>query len=48
MGGALIFAVGLAVIAGLYFRTNVSRVLLFWAAFESELLTKTLRHRASR
>src|ERR1700704_4593874 len=31
--GALVFAAGLAVIAGLYFGTNVSRVLLFWAAF---------------
>src|SRR5712675_266795 len=32
-GGALVFAAGLAVIAGLYFWTNASRVLLFWAAF---------------
>jgi uncharacterized membrane-anchored protein len=32
-GSALVFAAGLAVIAGLYFWTNVSRVLLFWAAF---------------
>jgi uncharacterized membrane-anchored protein len=32
-GGALIFAAGLAVIAGLYVWTEVSRVLLFWAAF---------------
>jgi uncharacterized membrane-anchored protein len=32
-GGALVFAAGLAVIAGLYFWTNMSRVLLFWAAF---------------
>jgi uncharacterized membrane-anchored protein len=32
-GGALIFAAGLAVIAALYFWTEVSRVLLFWAAF---------------
>lgn len=31
--GALVFAAGLALIAGLYFWTNVSRVLLFWAAF---------------
>ncbi len=38
-GGALIFAAGLAVIAGLYFWTNVSRVLLFWAAF---ILTRPL------
>jgi uncharacterized membrane-anchored protein len=32
-GGALVFAAGLAVIAGLYFWTNVSRVVLFWSAF---------------
>jgi Repeat of Unknown Function (DUF347) len=32
-GAALIFAVGLAVVAGLYVWTNMSRVLLFWAAF---------------
>jgi uncharacterized membrane-anchored protein len=32
-GGALVFAAGLAVVAGLYFWSNVSRVLLFWAAF---------------
>ena len=32
-GGAFVFAAGLAVIAGLYVWTNVSRVLLFWAAF---------------
>jgi len=38
-GGALIFAVGLAVIAGLYFWTNVSHVLLFWSAF---ILTRPL------
>jgi uncharacterized membrane-anchored protein len=38
-GGALIFAAGLAVIAGLYFWSNVSRVLLFWAAF---ILTRPL------
>src|SRR4051794_25916666 len=30
-GGTLVFAAGLAVIAGLYFWTNVSRVVLFWA-----------------
>jgi uncharacterized membrane-anchored protein len=29
-GGALVFAAGLAVIAGLYFWSGVSRVLLFW------------------
>ena len=38
-GGALIFAVGLAVIAALYFWTRVSRVTLFWAAF---ILTRPL------
>jgi uncharacterized membrane-anchored protein len=32
-GGALVFAAGLAVIAGLYYWTQVSHVLLFWAAF---------------
>jgi len=32
-GGALVFTAGLANIAGLYFWTNVSRVMLFWAAF---------------
>ena len=38
-GGALVFAACLAVIAGLYFWSNVSRVLLFWAAF---ILTRPL------
>jgi uncharacterized membrane-anchored protein len=38
-GGALIFAGGLAVVLGLYFWSNVSRVLLFWAAF---ILTRPL------
>jgi uncharacterized membrane-anchored protein len=38
-GGALVFAGALAVIAGLYFWTNVSHVLLFWAAF---ILTRPL------
>jgi uncharacterized membrane-anchored protein len=37
--GALVFAAGLAVIAGLYFWSSVSRVLLFWAAF---ILTRPL------
>ena len=37
--GALVFAAGLAVIAILYFRTSVSRVTLFWAAF---ILTRPL------
>jgi len=31
--GALVFGAGLAVLAILYFTTNLSRVLLFWAAF---------------
>ena len=38
-GGTLVFAAGIAVIAFLYFRTTVSRVLLFWAAF---ILTRPL------
>ena len=38
-GGALVFAAGLAVIAALYYWTNVSRVALFWAAF---ILTRPL------
>ena len=38
-GGALVFGVGLAALAALYFRTNISRVLLFWAAF---ILTRPL------
>ena len=38
-GGALVFAAGLAVLAALYFWTNVSRVFLFWAAF---ILTRPL------
>jgi uncharacterized membrane-anchored protein len=38
-GGALVFAAGLAILAGLYFWTSVSRVLLFWAAF---ILTRPL------
>ncbi len=37
--GALVFAAGLAVIAGLSFWTSLSRVLLFWAAF---ILTRPL------
>jgi uncharacterized membrane-anchored protein len=39
LGGAGIFAAALAILAGLYFWTNVSRVLLFWAAF---ILTRPL------
>jgi uncharacterized membrane-anchored protein len=38
-GGAIIFAGSLAVLAYLYYRTDVSRVLLFWAAF---ILTRPL------
>jgi len=38
-GGALLFAAGLAAIAGLYYWTNVSRVVLFWSAF---ILTRPL------
>jgi uncharacterized membrane-anchored protein len=38
-GGALVFAAGLGVIAAAYFATNVSRTLLFWAAF---ILTRPL------
>ena len=37
--GSLVFAAGLAVIAGAYFYTNVSRTLLFWTAF---ILTRPL------
>ena len=32
-GGALVFGVALAIVAVGYYRTNVSRVTLFWAAF---------------
>jgi uncharacterized membrane-anchored protein len=39
LGGAIVFATGLAVVAGLYFWTNISHVLLFWAAF---ILTRPL------
>jgi uncharacterized membrane-anchored protein len=38
-GGALVFAGGLAIVAGLYYWTNVSHVLLFWSAF---VLTRPL------
>ena len=37
--GALVFAAGLAVLAVVYYRTNISRVFLFWAAF---ILTRPL------
>jgi uncharacterized membrane-anchored protein len=39
MGGALIFGSGLVIIAALYYRTKISRVGLFWAAF---ILTRPL------
>src|SRR4051812_33574570 len=38
-GGALVFGAALALLALLYFTTNVSRVFLFWAAF---ILTRPL------
>jgi uncharacterized membrane-anchored protein len=38
-GGALLFGAGLAVLAVLYFWTDISRVTLFWAAF---ILTRPL------
>jgi uncharacterized membrane-anchored protein len=38
-GGALVFAVALAIVAALYFWTSVSHVALFWAAF---ILTRPL------
>lgn len=38
-GGALVFLAALAIVAALYYRSGVSRVLLFWAAF---ILTRPL------
>jgi uncharacterized membrane-anchored protein len=38
-GSALVFLAALAILAGLYYWSNVSRVLLFWAAF---ILTRPL------
>ncbi|HEY2871242.1 MAG TPA: hypothetical protein VGJ56_04960 [Reyranella sp.] len=38
-GGAVVFGAALAVLAALYYATNVSRVFLFWAAF---ILTRPL------
>jgi len=38
-GGALVFGVGLAILAAAYYWTNISRVTLFWAAF---ILTRPL------
>ena len=39
LGGALLFGGALAVLAGLYYATKISRVALFWAAF---ILTRPL------
>ncbi|WP_339913603.1 hypothetical protein [uncultured Brevundimonas sp.] len=39
LGAAVVFGVALAVVAGLYFRTRISHVVLFWAAF---ILTRPL------
>jgi len=39
LGGAGVFAAALAVVAGLYFWTSISRAMLFWAAF---ILTRPL------
>ncbi|MDQ6679616.1 MAG: hypothetical protein M3Y67_01450 [Pseudomonadota bacterium] len=38
-GAAVVFAIGLAVVAGMYYWTKVSHTLLFWAAF---ILTRPL------
>jgi uncharacterized membrane-anchored protein len=38
-GGALVFAVGLTIVAGAYYWTTISRTALFWAAF---VLTRPL------
>src|ERR1700731_3324548 len=38
-GGALVFGAALAIVAAAYYRTNVSRVTLFWTAF---ILTRPL------
>lgn len=38
-GGAIVFAIGLAIVAAAYFWTRVSRTALFWAAF---ILTRPL------
>jgi uncharacterized membrane-anchored protein len=52
-GGALVFGAGLAVLAAIYYWTNVSRVTLFWAAFiltrplgatVGDLLDKPIKH----
>ena len=39
LGGAVVFAIPLLILAALYFWTKVSRVALFWAAF---ILTRPL------
>ncbi|MGC9953600.1 MAG: hypothetical protein ABSD21_04915 [Rhizomicrobium sp.] len=39
LGGALVFLAALGVVAALYYRTKISHVLLFWAAF---ILTRPL------
>lgn len=39
VGAAMVFGALLAIVAGLYFWTNINRVLLFWAAF---ILTRPL------
>jgi uncharacterized membrane-anchored protein len=39
LGGATLFAIGLALLAGLYWLTRTSRVVLFWSAF---ILTRPL------
>lgn len=39
VGAALLFGAALAVVAGLYFRTSINRVALFWTAF---ILTRPL------
>ena len=39
VGGALVFGAALAIVAGLYFTTSLSRVALFWVAF---ILTRPL------
>src|SRR5229473_3531050 len=38
-GGAVVFAIGLAIIAAAYYWTTISRIVLFWAAF---VLTRPL------
>jgi len=39
VGGAVVFAIGLAIVAAAWFRTRLSRTALFWAAF---ILTRPL------